>query len=72
MKDVLDEGIASTFLCNACMHSVCLDVDAANQMKDFSQSLVAVSLFASNYYFGEKVVTSMQLQKKSLYYIRGA
>ena len=25
-----------------------------SQMKDFSQSLIAVSLFASKYYFGEK------------------
>ena len=43
-----------------------------NQMKDFSQSLVAVSLFASNIYFWQDSGYLLLLQKKNRCYIRGA
>lgn len=36
------------------MYSIGLDVDASGQMKDFAQSLIAVSLFASNILFWQE------------------
>ena len=42
-----------------------------SQMKDFSQSLVAVSLFASNILFWRESGYFEQLQKKNRCYIRG-
>ena len=36
---------------NDCLFSICLSMDVPNQMKDFSQSLMAVSLFVSNVLF---------------------
>ena len=43
-----------------------------SDMKDFSQSLVAVSVFASNIFFGVRVDTLIRQQNLNLCYIRGA
>lgn len=40
-------------------------------MKDFSKSLVAISVFASNIFFGARVATLIQRQSLSHYYILG-
>ena len=65
--------LASTFLCNACMHSVCLDVDAAKSNERlFAKSCCCQSICIKYLILARKWLLSMQLQKKSLCYIRGA
>lgn len=43
-----------------------------SDMKDFSQSLVAVSVLASNIFFGKRAATLTQLQSLNHCYTRGA
>ena len=64
--------LASTFLCNACMHSVCLDVDAAKSNERlFAKSCCSQSVCIKYLILARKWLLSMQLQKKNRCYIRG-
>ena len=64
--------LASTFLCNACMHSVCLDVDAAKSNERlFAKSCCSKSFRIKYLVLAREWITLMQLQKKNRCYIRG-